>query len=126
MISDKGFLVFLAGAATLLLVGCFAPVAYDPGSVSFRFSDDASGECTFTNKRGTWHSRMPAFSMLIRPSDDPLVYDCQTADGRSATGSIPSEQMERKTVVGDILWIDQTITTYRGKFVIPVPSRESE
>ena len=59
--------------------------------LTVNFSDGSDGKCTFTNKRGVWRSDIPTSSVMIRRSDDPLKYDCETNDGREAVGSIRSE-----------------------------------
>lgn len=70
---------------------------------------------------------------MIRRSDDPLVYDCKTADGRTAQGSIRSEVEGEKMAASVIFWdlgITDAITdkhrTYQGNIVIPVAPRPAE
>jgi len=64
---------------------------------------------------------------MVRRSDDPLVYNGTTTDGRKTTGSIRSE-MEGAKFIASILFLDFGITdaitdkhrTYQGNLVIPV------
>ena len=46
---------------------------------------------------------------MIRRSDDALLYDCKTQDGREANGSIRSEVEGEKMVASVIFW-DMRIT----------------
>ncbi len=69
---------------------------------------------------------------MIRRSDDALVYECTTADGRTATGSIKSEIEGEKMAASVVFWdlgITDAITdkhrTYQGNVVIPVTGGES-
>ena len=63
----------------------------------------------------------------IRRSDDALKFDCKTAGGKTAFGSIPSE-MEGAKLAGSVVFFDLGITdsitdkhrTYTPNFVIPV------
>lgn len=96
------------------------------------FSDGSGGQCNFKNKRGTWTSGIPSTNVLVRRSDDALVYDCATTDGRKVTGSIRSEVEGEKMAASIIFWdlgITDAITdkhrTYQGNVVIPVPPRAS-
>ena len=65
---------------------------------------------------------------MIRRSDDALMYDCTTEDGRNVTGSIESEMEGDKMAASVIFWdlgITDAITdkhrTYQANVVIPVP-----
>ena len=65
---------------------------------------------------------------MIRRSDDPLKYDCETNDGREAVGSIRSEVEGEKMAASIIFWdlgITDSITdnhrTYQGNVTITVP-----
>ena len=72
---------------SFLAVSC-ATIVNDPNiPLAFTFSDGFSGHCDFKNKRGTWSAEIPATNVMIRRSDDELVYDCKTDDGREAKGS---------------------------------------
>jgi hypothetical protein len=64
---------------------------------------------------------------MIRRSDDELVYDCTTADGRQVNGSLRSEVEGEKMAASIIFWdfgITDAITdkhrTYQGNVVIPI------
>ena len=96
------------------------------------FSDGSSGECNFRNKRGLWSSEIPTSGVMIRRSDDALIYDCTTADGRKAVGSIRSD-MEGGKLAASVMFFDLGITdavtdkhrTYQGNVVIPVATRKT-
>ncbi len=126
-------LYFVAAGAVFALSGC-ATIVNDPNiPIALTFSDGSAGQCEFKNKRGVWKSDLPTTGVMIRRSDDDLVYDCSTEDGRKATGSIRSE-MEGEKMVASVLFWDLGITdaitdkhrTYQGNVVIPVRPQESE
>jgi len=116
------FMVFSTGCATIVN-DANIPLA-------FSFSDGSAGNCTFKNKRGVWESEIPTTNVMIRRSDDALVYECQTTDGRTATGSVRSE-IEGEKLGASVLFLDLGITdaitdkhrTYQGNLVIPVPPK---
>ena len=113
--------------------GC-ATLVNDPNiPLAFSFSDGSSGECTFKNKRGVWESEIPTTAVMIRRSDDDLMYDCITSDGRTVTGSVKSEMEGEKMAASVVFWdlgITDAITdkhrTYQGNVVIPVQSLASK
>lgn len=113
-------------AAGLMLSGC-ATIVNDPHiPVTASFSDGSEGQCQFQNKRGAWTANMPG-TVMIRRSDDSLIYRCETEDGRETTGSITSEIESGKLAASVIFWdlgITDAITdkhrTYQGNIVIPV------
>ena len=122
----------MTAGAVFFLSGC-ATIVNDPNiPVAFVFSDGSSGQCSFKNKRGTWSSEMPATGVMIRRSDDALVYDCSTEDGREATGSIVSE-VEGGKMAASVLFFDFGITdaitdkhrTYQPNVIIPIPAKET-
>lgn len=122
----------LCGQCVLLISGCATIVNDANIPLVFTFSDGSSGHCTFKNKRGAWQSEIPTSSVMIRRSDDALVYDCSTKDGREVAGSIRSEIEGEKMAASIIFWdlgITDAITdkhrTYQGNIVIPVPPKES-
>ena len=84
-------LYFVAAGAVIALSGC-ATIVNDPNiPLAFSFSDASSGQCTFTNKRGEWSAEIPAKNVMIRRSDDELVYDCSTnvaLDARLRSGDV--------------------------------------
>ena len=133
MKSRKQVIKYVAASVVLLLSGC-ATIVNDPMiPLVFSFSDGSSGECTFKNKRGVWKSEIPTTGVYIRRSDDALVYECSTNDGREVTGSIRSEIEGEKMAASIIFWdlgITDAITdkhrTYQGNVVIPVPPKETE
>ena len=128
MKSTNQVLCIMAAGAALILSGC-ATIVNDPNiPLVFTFSDGSSGKCTFKNKRGAWSSEIPTTGVMIRRSDDALLYDCATADGREVTGSVRSEIEGEKMAASIIFWdlgITDAITdkhrTYQGNVVIPVP-----
>lgn len=124
---------FVVVGTGLLLFGC-ASIINDPNiPLVFSFSDGSSGQCTFKNKRGAWSSEIPTTGVMIRRSDDALVYDCSTEDGRKVTGSIRSE-IEGEKLGASVLFLDLGITdaitdkhrTYQGNVVIPVPANKTK
>jgi len=94
--------------------------------INFSFADGSDGECVFRNKRGVWSSNIPA-TVMIRRSDDALIYDCETEDGRDSDGSIQSE-IEAEKIGASVLFLDLGITDaitdkhrdYQRTFIIPV------
>jgi hypothetical protein len=64
---------------------------------------------------------------MIRRSDDHLMYDCTTEDGRIATGYIQSE-IEGGKMAASVIFLDLGITdaitdkhrTYQSDIVIPI------
>ena len=133
MINKKSILYIVAAGAVFAISGC-ATIVNDPYiPLTFSFSDGSSGQCDFKNKRGAWSSEIPAENVMIRRSDDALVYKCSTQDGREATGSIRSEMEGEKVAASVIFWdlgITDAITdkarTYQGNIVIPVPAKATE
>ena len=70
---------------------------------------------------------------MIRRSDDDLIYECVTTDGREVTGLVRSEMEGEKMAASVFFWdlgITDAITdkhrTYQGNVVIPVPSLASD
>lgn len=113
---------------SLFAVSCATIVNDANIPLTFSFSDGSSGHCDFKNKRGSWSAELPATNVMIRRSDDELVYDCTTEDGRNVTGAIRSEVEGEKMAASVIFWdlgITDAITdkhrTYQGNVVIPVP-----
>ena len=121
----------VAIVAGFMTSGC-ATIVNDPMiPVAVTFSDGSAGECEFKNKRGVWTSEVPTTGVLIRRSDDALLYDCSTEDGREAAGSIRSEMEGGKMAASVVFWdlgITDAITdkhrTYQGNVVIPVSPKE--
>lgn len=102
--------------------------AHIPMTVSF--SDGSAGKCVFRNKRGAWPSAIPN-TLMIRRSDDALIYDCESEDGRDSDGSIVSE-MEGAKLTASVIFFDLGITdaitdkhrTYQGNIVIPLAPKK--
>lgn len=116
----------------LMLSGC-ATIVNDPMiPVTASFSDGSEGTCEFQNKRGSWSADMPG-TVMIRRSDDSLIYRCETEDGRETTGSVVSEIESGKLAASVIFWdlgITDAITdkhrTYQGNIVIPVKKAKEQ
>jgi hypothetical protein len=114
-----------------LVSGC-ATLVNDPMiPLQVSFSDGSEGKCSFRNKRGRWSSNIPTNGVMIRRSDDALIYDCSTSDGRTASGSIRSEVEGEKMAASIMFWdlgITDAITdkhrTYQGNVVISVPRKQ--
>lgn len=116
-----GFLMVLA------LIGCSTIVNDSHVPINLSFSDNSAGKCFLRNKRESYETKIPA-SISVRRSDDPLVYDCVTVDGREAKGSIISEI--GVTMPGNIIFgggigalIDANNDMHReypGYFIIPI------
>ena len=121
-------------AITLIvaLSGC-ATIVNDPYiPLAVSFSDGSTGQCHFKNKRGAWSSQIPATNIMIRRSDDALVYNCTTEDEKILTGSIQSEIEGDKLAASVIFWdlgITDSITDkhriYQGNIVIPVDIQDA-
>ncbi len=130
MSKAKNLSYLAAVGAAIVLSGC-ATIVNDPYiPLAFTFSDGSTGNCDFKNKRGSWSSEIPAQNVMIRRSDDALTYDCETEDGREASGSIRSEVEGEKVAASVIFWdlgITDAITdkhrTYQGNITIPVPAK---
>lgn len=124
---------FIVTFALFSLGGC-ATIVNDPNiPLVVTFSDGSAGHCTFRNKRGAWESDIPTTGVMIRRSDDALIYDCETKDGREVTGSVRSE-IEGGKLAASVFLLDFGITdaitdkhrTYQGNVVIPVPPIEDD
>lgn len=122
--------IHAACCAVALLAGC-ATLVNDPNiPVQVSFSDGSAGKCDFRNKRGAWSTDIPTNGVMIRRSDDALVYECVTSDGRTAKGAIRSE-VEGEKMAASFVFLDLGITdaitdkhrTYQGNVVIPVPPK---
>ena len=121
----------MAALSAVVLSGCASIVNDSNIPVTASFSDGSNGECHFQNKRGAWSADMPG-TVLIRRSDDALIYRCETQDGRNTTGSIVSE-IEGAKFGASVIFMDLGITdaitdkhrTYQHNIVIPVRKAES-
>ncbi len=115
----------LIAIVILSFTGC-ATLTSDPMTpITFSFSDGSSGNCNLTNKRGAWAVELPA-TVYIRRSDDVLQYQCETEDGRTAVGAIPSTvgaKIVASAVFLDFGIIDAITDKHREypvSFVIPI------
>ena len=115
--------------STLILIflnSCATIVNDAEVPVTLSFSDGSSGSCKLSNKRMQYQVDIPG-THQIRRSDDALKFDCKTAGGKTAFGSIPSE-MEGAKLAGSVVFFDLGITdsitdkhrTYTPNFTIPV------
>ena len=118
----KKLLIVLMTVSTF---GCATLTEDAMTPVAISFSDGSNGKCELQNKRGAWSTPMPA-NVSVRKSDDALQYQCETEDGRSATGAIPSEMGAK--IVASAVFLDLGITDaitdkhrkYPASFVIPI------
>ena len=119
----KKMLLVLFG---LILTSCATIVNDANVPVALSFSDGSTGECQLSNKRISLSVKIPS-QPLIRRSDDPLRFNCQTASGKKGFGSIPST-LEGGKLAGSVVFFDLGITDsitdkhriYPASFVIPV------
>ena len=112
----------------ILLTGCESITndAYVPMAVSF--SDGSNGLCQMTNKRMSISADIPSTPM-VRRSDDNLLLDCETEDGRTAVSSVPSTMGGK--IIASAVFIDFGITDaitdkhreYPASFVVPVKKK---
>jgi len=113
--------------AVLALAGCATIVNDSNIPLTVSFSDGSSGTCTFRNKRGSWTANIPNQNVMIRRSDDALLYNCKNGTGETAEGTIRSE-MEGAKLAASVAFLDLGITdaitdkhrTYQGNVVIPM------
>ena len=117
---------FLLLITSVFILSC-ATVVNDPTvPVTLSFSDGSTGTCSLSNKRIAMSVDIPG-THNIRRSDDNLRYDCVTADGKKAVGTIKSS-IEGEKLGASVLFIDLGITdaitdkhrTYPSSYVIPV------
>ena len=116
----------------IILISIFAlsscaTIVNDPNTpVTLSFSDASSGTCNLSNKRGSWSGKVPG-TFSIRRSDDVLLFDCTTDEGKKGFGNIASD-MEGAKLAASVFFFDLGITdaitdkhrTYAASFVIPV------
>lgn len=125
-------LLNLFTVGTAMALSACATIVNDPNiPVAVSFSDGSTGQCEFRNKRGVWEADIPTNGVMIRRSDDDLVYACETTDGREASGTVKSEMEGEKMAASVIFWdlgITDAITDkhrrYAANVVIPVPERD--
>lgn len=110
----------------LLPLGSCATIVNDAMvPIAIAFSDGSSGQCTLRNKRGVWQTGIPA-TPLVRRSDDALIMDCETDDGRKVVSSLESTMGAE--IVASAVFFDLGITdaitdkhrNYAPSFVIPI------
>ena len=120
--------VFISIATALLVSGCASITndAYVPMAVSF--SDGSSGECSITNKRMAITEEIPG-NVMVRRSDDNLLFNCETDDGRKATTSTASTLGAK--IVASAVFLDLGIVDaitdkhrdYPSSVVIPIKAK---
>lgn len=120
--------VFISIATALVVSGCASITndAYVPMAVSF--SDGSSGECSITNKRMAITEEIPG-NVMVRRSDDNLLFNCETDDGRKATTSTASTLGAK--IVASAVFLDLGIVdaitdkhrNYPSSFVIPIKAK---
>ena len=121
----------LIAVVTASTVGCATLTSDAMDPIALSFSDGGNGNCVLTNKRGVWKTEVPV-TIPIRRSDDDLKYECETEDGREATGSIPSTVGAK--IVASAVFIDFGITDaitdkhrdYPASFVIPIQAKKGD
>lgn len=109
----------------ILFTGCASLTEDAMAPLSLSFSDGSNGSVILENKRGVWESELPSV-VSVRKSDDSLKYRAETADGRSAVGSIPSTMGAK--IIASAVFLDFGITDaitdkhrkYPASYVIPV------
>ena len=124
---DKILFIIIA----VFSVGCATLTEDAMTPIALSFGDGSEGECQLSNKRGAWATEIPA-TLSVRKSDDPLKFQCETNDGRSAVGSIDSEMGAK--IIASAVFLDFGITDaitdkhrqYAGSFVIPVKKRKEK
>ena len=111
-----------------LFVGC-ASLTNDPYiPVILNFSDNSEGTCSVRNKRFFKENVAIPSTIMVRRSDDDLVLDCQTADGRKALATAESKiASEFAASIFLDLGITDSITDkhryYPSSFTIPVRAK---
>ena len=119
----KNFIILVS----IFFITSCATIVNDPNvPVALSFSDGTDGNCTLTNKRGSWSGKVPG-TFSIRRSDDTLRYNCKTDSGKTGIGGIASS-MEGAKLGASVLFFDLGITdaitdkhrTYTPSFTIPV------
>ena len=93
------FIFSIAGCATL------TSDAMTPIEVSF--SDGTKGSCHLSNKRGAWKVDVPD-TVMVRRSDDYLIYSCENEAGVKSTGEIISTTSPK--LAASIVFLDLGIT----------------
>lgn len=121
-------IVFISLVSAFIVSSCASITndAYVPMAVSF--SDGSSGECSITNKRMAITEKIPG-NIMVRRSDDNLLFNCETDDGRKATTNTPSELGAK--IVASAVFLDFGIVdaitdkhrNYPASFVIPVRAK---
>ena len=120
------FKKILSLTSLVFLTSCATIVNDAEVPVTLSFSDGSSGSCKLSNKRAQYQVDVPG-THRVRRSDDALKFDCNTKDGKTAFGSIPSE-IEGEKLAGSVVFFDLGITdsitdkhrTYTPNFTIPV------
>lgn len=115
--------VLLAGCATLTN-DAFVPM-------SLVFSDGSEGTCQIRNKRFSLDAVPIPSAPLVRRSDDLLIVNCKTEDGREAFASIPSKLGGKIIARANSLYLEITdaitdkLREYPAQFVISVEKNKN-
>lgn len=80
---------------SMLFSGCATIVNVPNIPVTATFSDSNEGQCKFNHNHGVWNTDICGTD-VIRRSDDPLIYACNTDDAGKSDGPIVSEFESRK------------------------------
>ena len=83
----KHMQIWLICLALIGLGACVPRETHSPMDLSF--TDGSKGECIITNRKMAIKAQVPS-NVLIHRSDDDLVLDCVTVDGRKGSTSVPS------------------------------------
>ena len=118
----------IIAVTAIILSGCATITndAYIP--VALSFSDGSAGVCHIRNKRFNKSMKVPG-TELVRRSDDDLILDCETSDGRKVISSVESKiASEYAASVLLDFGITDAITDkhryYASSFIIPVPKKK--
>ncbi len=112
--------------STALLLGACGTMTNNPNvPVALSFSDGSDGTCKLSNKRMALEANIPSV-IQIRRSDDNIIYNCVSDNGKVAFGGIAST-IGAKHTAGAIfldLGITDAITDmsreYPASYVIPL------
>ncbi len=109
----------------ILISGCATLTNDATTPIALAFSDGGKGSCNLTNKRGSWNVNIPG-QVDVRRSDDALLYNCTSTDGRTALGAIPSEWGAKQLAsavfldLGIVDAITDKHRKYTNSYVIPI------
>ena len=111
-----------------LMVGC-ASITNDAHiPMIFKFSDESEGTCNIRNKRFTKDIEVPS-TVMVRRSDDDLVLNCKTSDGRKTVATAESKIASEfaANIFLDLGIVDSITDKHRyypSSFTIPVRAKK--